>query len=122
MMARESSTRVKAGPAKMDWLFLLAAGLVEVAFALSIESTKGFTRPLQTALCFVLGAGSIYLLTHALKTLPIGTAYAVFTGIGAIGTVVLGIVLAGDPATPGRLIPIALIVAEIVALRLFSTA
>jgi quaternary ammonium compound-resistance protein SugE len=96
---------------------------VEVAFALSIKPTEGFTRPLQTALCFVLGAGSVYLLlTHALKTLPIGTAYAVFTGIGAIGTVVLGIVLAGDPAAPGRLIPIALIVAGIVALRLFSTA
>ena len=60
----------------MAWLFLLAAGLVEVAFALSIEPTKGFTRPLQTALCLVLGAASIYLLTHALKTLPIGTAYA----------------------------------------------
>ncbi len=89
----------------MAWLFLLAAGLVEVAFALSIEPTKGFTRPLQTALCFVLGAGSIYLLTHALKTLPIGTAYAVFTGIGAIGTVVLGIVLAGDPATLGSSFP-----------------
>ena len=95
---------------------------MEVAFALSIKPTEGFTRPLQTALCFVLGAGSVYLLTHALKTLPIGTAYAVFTGIGAIGTVVLGIVLAGDPAAPGRLIPIALIVAGIVALRLFSTA
>ena len=106
----------------MDWLFLLAAGLVEVAFALSIEPTKGFTRPLQTTLCFVLGAGSIYLLTHALKTLPIGTAYAVFTGIGAIGTVVLGIVLAGDPATLGRLVPIALIVVGIIALKLFSAA
>jgi quaternary ammonium compound-resistance protein SugE len=106
----------------MAWLFLLAAGLVEVAFALSIEPTKGFTRPLQTALCFVLGAGSIYLLTHALKTLPIGTAYAVFTGIGAIGTVVLGIVLAGDPATLGRLAPIALIVVGIIALKLFSAA
>ncbi|HEX8258691.1 MAG TPA: multidrug efflux SMR transporter [Rubrobacteraceae bacterium] len=106
----------------MAWLFLLAAGLVEVAFALSIEPTKGFTRPLQTALCFVLGAGSIYLLTHALKTLPIGTAYAVFTGIGAIGTVVLGIVLAGDPATLGRLVPIALIVVGIIALKLFSAA
>ena len=106
----------------MAWLFLLAAGLVEVAFALSIEPTKGFTRPLQTALCFLLGAGSIYLLTHALKTLPIGTAYAVFTGIGAIGTVVLGIVLAGDPATLGRLVPIALIVVGIVALKLFSAA
>lgn len=105
----------------MAWLFLIAAGLVEVAFALSIEPTKGFTRFPQTALCFVLGAGSIYLLTHALKTLTIGTAYAVFTGIGAVGTVVLGILLAGEPATPGRLIPIALIVVGLVALRLFST-
>ena len=106
----------------MAWLFLLAAGLIEMDFALSIEPTKGFTRPLQTGLCFVLGAGSIYLLTHALKTLPIGTAYAVFTGIGAVGTVVLGMVLAGDPATPGRLVPIALIVVGIIALRLFSAA
>jgi quaternary ammonium compound-resistance protein SugE len=122
MTTREASKRGKEIPAKMAWLFLLAAGLVEVAFALSIEPTKGFTRPLQTALCFVLGAGSIYLLTHALKTLPIGTAYAVFTGIGAIGTVVLGIVLAGDPATLGRLVPIALIVVGIIALKLFSAA
>ncbi len=122
MTTREPSIKGKEKSAKMAWLFLLVAGLVEVAFALSIEPTKGFTRPLQTALCLVLGAGSIYLLTHALKTLPIGTAYAVFTGIGAAGTVVLGIVLAGDPATPGRLVPIALIVAGIVALRLFSAA
>ncbi len=106
----------------MAWLFLLAAGGIEVAFALSIEPTRGFTRPLQTALCFVLGAGSIYLLTHALKTLPIGTAYAVFTGIGAVGTVVLGMLFFGDPATLGRLIPITLIVVGIAALRLFSAA
>ena len=122
MTTQESSIKGKEKPAKVAWLYLLAAGLVEMAFALSIEPTKGFTRPLQTALCFVLGAGSIYLLTQALKTLPIGTAYAVFTGIGAVGMVVLGIVLAGDPATPGRLVPIALIVAGIVALRLFSAA
>src|ERR671916_2732485 len=108
------------GLVQMAWLFLLAAGLVEVAFALSIGPTEGFTRLPQTALCFALGAGSIYLLTHALETLPIGTAYAVFTGIGAVGTVVLGIVLAGGPAPPGSLVPIALIVAGIVALRLFS--
>ena len=69
-----------------------------------------------------MGAGSIYLLTHALRTLPIGTAYAVFMGIGAVGTVALGIVLAGDPARSGRLLPVALIVAGIVALRLFSGA
>lgn len=71
----------------------------------------------------MLRAGSwLYLLTYALKTLPIGTAYAVFTGIGAVGTVVLGIALAGDPATPGQLMPIALIVTGIVALPLFSAA
>ncbi len=122
MTTKEPSTKGEERQAKMAWLFLLAAGLVEVAFALSIEPTKGFTRPLHTALCFVLGAASIYLLTHALKSLPIGTAYAVFTGIGAVGTVVLGIVLAGDAATPGRLVPIVLIVTGIVALRLFSAA
>lgn len=104
----------------MAWLFSLAAGCVEVAFALSIEPTRGFTRPLQTAVCFVLGAGSIYLLTHALRTLPIGTAYAVFTGIGAVGTIILGMLFFGDPATLRRLLPIALIVVGIVALRLFS--
>jgi quaternary ammonium compound-resistance protein SugE len=106
----------------MAWLFLIAAGCIEVAWALSIEPTKGFTRPWPTALCFVLGASSVYVLTHALKTLPIGTAYVVFTGIGSVGTVVLGLVLFGDPATPGRLVPIALIVIGIVALRLFSPA
>ena len=101
----------------MAWLFLLAAGLVEVAFALSIEATEGFTRPLQTALCFVLDAGSIYLLTHALTTLPVDTAYAVFTDIGAIAGPSRWGVLAGDSASPGRLVPIAPIVAGIVALR-----
>lgn len=106
----------------MAWLFLLAAGAVEVAWALSIESTQGFTRPGPTVRCFVLGASAVYLLTHALKTLPIGTAYAVFTGIGAVGAIMLGILISGDPATPGRLIPLALIVVGIVALRVFSGA
>ncbi len=113
--ALQVSHERKARPTKLAWLFLLAAGLVEVAFDLSIEPTEGFTRPLQTALCFVLDAGSIYLLTHALTTLPVDTAYAVFTDIG-------GIILAGDSASPGRLVPIALIVAGIVAVRLFSAA
>lgn len=120
MANHDPSTEKVEGRAKMAWLFLLAAGCVEVAFALSIEPTRGFTRPLQTALCFVLGAGSIYLLTHALKTLPIGTAYAVFTGIGAVGTVILGMLFFGDPVTLRRLLPIAIIVVGIVALRLFS--
>ena len=104
----------------MAWIFLLAAGCVEVAWALSIEPTKGFTRPLPTVLCFVLGVTAVYLLTHALESLPIGTAYAVFTGIGAVGTVGLGILIMDDPATAGRLIPLALIFSGIVSLRLFS--
>jgi quaternary ammonium compound-resistance protein SugE len=104
----------------MAWLFLLAAGCVEVAWALSIEPTKGFTRPLPTVLCAILGVSAVYLLTHALKSLPIGTAYAVFTGIGAVGTVGLGILVKGDPATAGRLVPLALIVTGIVSLRLFA--
>jgi quaternary ammonium compound-resistance protein SugE len=96
------------------------AGCVEVAWALSIEPTKSFTRPLPTAICFLLGATAVYLLTLALRGLPIGTAYAIFTGIGAVGTVVLGIVFAGDPMSPGRLIPIALIVTGIIGLRFFG--
>jgi len=104
----------------MAWIFLLVAGCVEVAWALSIEPTKGFTRPLPTLLCFVLGVSAVYLLTHALESLPIGTAYAVFTGIGAIGTVTLGMLVMGDPVTAGRLIPLALIVSGIVSLRLFA--
>ena len=104
----------------MAWMFLVAAGCVEVARALRIESTKRLTRPAPTALCFVLGASAVYLLTHALGILPIGTADAVFIGIGSVGTIVLGILTFDDPATPGRIIPLALIVAGIIALRLFS--
>lgn len=106
----------------MAWLFLLAAGCVEVAWALRIEPTRGFTRFWPTVHCFVLGVGAVYLLTTALRELPIGTAYAGFMGIRAAGTVTLGLRVAGDPATPGRLIPIALIVAGVVGLRLFSGA
>ncbi len=106
----------------MASIFLLAAGCVEVAWALSIEPTHGFTRPLATLRCAVLGVTSVYLLTLALRSLPIGAAYAVFTGIGAIGAVLLGILISGDPATAGRLIPIALIVAGVVGLRLFGGA
>ena len=116
------STGERKVSTKMAWLFLLAAGCVEVAWALSIEPTKGFTRFWPTVLCFVLGVGAVYLLTFALRTLPIGTAYAVFTGIGAVGTVALGILVFGDPASAGRLVPIALIVVGVVSLRLFSGA
>lgn len=104
----------------MAWIFLLAAGCVEAVWALSIEPTKGFTRLWPTVLCAALGVSSVYLLTYALRALPIGTAYAVFTSIGVVGTVLPGIVIFHDPATAGRLIPIALIVAGVVSLRLFG--
>lgn len=104
----------------MAWLFLLAAGCVEIAWVLSIEPTKGFTRFWPTVLCAALAPSAVYLLTFALRTLPIGTAYAVFTSIGAVGTVLLGILVFSDPATAGRLIPIALIVIGVVTLRLFG--
>lgn len=104
----------------MAWVFLLLAGFVEVAWALSIEPTRGFTRPLPTIICAVLGVSAVYLLTFSLRTLPIGTAYAVFTGIGAVGTVSLGIVIRDDPAAPGRLVPIGLVVLGIIGLRIFG--
>jgi quaternary ammonium compound-resistance protein SugE len=102
----------------MAWIFLLAAGCVEVAWALSIEPTHGFSRLWPTALCFALGASAVYLLTHSLETLPIGTAYAVFTGIGAVGTLSIGILFRDEPASLGRLIAIGVIISGIVALRL----
>ncbi len=106
----------------MAWAWLLAAGAVEVAFALSVPPTDGFTRLWPTVRCAVLGAVAVYLLSLAARSLPIGSAYAVFTAIGAAGTVAAGIVLFGDPASPARLLPIALIAAGVVALRLLTPA
>ncbi|MGE7386373.1 DMT family transporter [Streptomyces sp. NPDC004126] len=94
----------------MNWLLLVAAGLVEVAWSQSIKPTAGFTRPLPTLLCFALAAVAVYLLSLAMQGLPVGTAYAVFTGIGAAGAITLGVVLHEDPVTPGRLLALALII------------
>jgi quaternary ammonium compound-resistance protein SugE len=104
----------------MTWLLLLAAGTVEVAWALSLKPTDGFTRPWPTVLSAALMLAAVYLLTLAMRGLPVGTAYAVFTGIGSVGTVTFGILVAGDPPTLARLGPIALILAGVVLLRLFA--
>ncbi len=101
----------------MNWLVLVAAGLVEVAWAQSIKPTENFTRLWPTVLCFVLAAGAVYLLSLAMRTLPVGTAYAVFTGIGAVGAIVLGVVLYRDPLTWGRTAALALIVGGVVLAR-----
>lgn len=104
----------------MAWLLLLAAGIVEVAWALSLKPTQGFTKLWPTVVAPVLMCAAVYLLTLAVRTLPIGSAYAVFTGIGAAGTVTVGILVAGDPPTLSRLGPITLILSGVVLLHLFA--
>ena len=102
----------------MSWLLLIVAGLLEVGWAIGLKYTEGFTRfwpSLGTALAMIVSIG---LLGIAMKTLPVGTAYAVWVGIGAVGTVLLGIVLFGEPASALRVASIVLIVAGIVGLKL----
>lgn len=104
----------------MSWLVLVLAGLVEVAWSQSIRPTRDFTRPGATAVCVVLGVAAVYLLARAMRTLPVGTAYAVFTGIGAVGAITLGIVVHRDPVSAGRLLSVGLIVAGMVLARVTS--
>jgi quaternary ammonium compound-resistance protein SugE len=104
----------------MAWAMLFVAGLMEIGWAIGLKYTEGFSRLLPSILTLACMAGSIVLLGVAVKTLPIGTAYAVWTGIGAVGTAVLGIILFGDPATAPRLACIGLIVAGIAGLKLVT--
>ncbi|WP_433333984.1 DMT family transporter [Spirillospora sp. CA-294931] len=101
----------------MAWLLLGLAGLVEIAWSQSIKPTQNFSRPLPTLLCFVLAAVAVYLLSRSMQTLPVGTAYAVFTGIGAVGAIALGVVIHKDPVTVGRAMALSLIVGGIVLAR-----
>ncbi len=104
----------------MTWIILFAAGLLEIGWAIGLKYTEGFTRPVPTVLTVVCMVLSMVLLGWAVKTLPIGTAYAVWTGIGAVGTAILGLILFHEPATVARLVCIGLIVAGILGLKLFS--
>ena len=102
----------------MAWILLLLAGLCEIAWAVGLKYTDGFTRLWPSVGVAVAMTVSVVLLGLAVRTLPLGTAYAVWTGIGAAGTVVLGIVLFGEPATLMRLLCVGLIVAGILGLKL----
>jgi len=102
------------------WLLLFLAGLLEVAWAVGLKYTDGFTRPWPTAATIVAMIGSVVLLALAVRTLPLGTAYAVWTGIGTAGAVLLGVVLFNEPATLARLFFVGLIVAGIVGLKLVT--
>ena len=104
----------------MAWAILFTAGLLEIGWAIGLKYTEGFSRLVPSVLTLAAMAGSILLLGIALKTLPIGTAYAVWTGIGAVGIAALGIILLGEPATAMRLASIGLIVSGIVGLKLVS--
>jgi quaternary ammonium compound-resistance protein SugE len=96
---------------------LAVAGLVEIVWSQSIKPTENFTRLVPTLVCVVLGVTAVYLLSRAMQTLPVGTAYAVFTGIGALGAITLGIVVHKDPLSAGRLLALALILGGIVLAR-----
>lgn len=104
----------------MAWAILFLAGLFEIAWAVGLKSTQGFTRFWPSVATVAAMAISLALLGVALRTLPLGTAYAVWTGIGAVGTVIFGIALYGEPATAGRLCCAGLIVAGIVGLKVLA--
>ena len=102
----------------MAWLLLGAAGILEIAFALSMKASEGFTRLVPALLTVGAGLSSVVLLSLALRTLPVGSGYAVWTGIGAAGTAILGILILGDSASPLRLLCIGLILAGVIGLKL----
>ncbi|MGB3329131.1 MAG: quaternary ammonium compound efflux SMR transporter SugE [Thermomicrobiales bacterium] len=104
----------------MAWIVVVVAGLFEVAMALSLKESHGFSRPLPSILFAVFAIISFGLLSVALRTLPVGTGYAVWTGIGAVGTAIVGIAFLGEPRDAMRLVSIALIVAGVAGLRLAS--
>jgi quaternary ammonium compound-resistance protein SugE len=101
----------------MAWIILVIAGLLEIGWAIGLKYADGFTRPVPSVLTVVSMVASVVLLGLAVRTLPIGTAYAVWTGIGTVGTAALGIALFGEPATALRILYMGLIVAGIAGLK-----
>ena len=104
----------------MTWTILVIAGLLEVAWAVGLKYTHGFTRLVPSVLTLASMAASVFLLGLAMRQLPLGTAYAVWTGIGTVGTAIAGMILLGEPAGAMRLGCIALIVAGILGLKLLT--
>ena len=102
----------------MHWIILFVAGILEVVWAVAMKQSDGFTRLVPTAVTVVAMLGSVVLLALAMKVLPLGTAYTIWTGIGAVGAFVLGIVALGEQATPMRIIAAALIVGGLVLMKL----
>lgn len=108
--------------ARMAWLVLVAAGCLEVVWALGLKRTEGFTKLVPSVLTLAAMAGSMYLLGIAVKTLPIGTAYAVWVGIGVVGTAIGGMVLLGEPVSTARIGLVAVLVLAILGLKITAPA
>ena len=104
----------------MAWLWLTLAGLLEIVWAVGLKYTDGFTRPVPSTVTIVAMIGSVYFLAIAVRTIPIGTGYAVWTGIGAVGVAILGMILFDEPRTFLRIAAILLIVAGIAGLKLVT--
>ena len=102
----------------MSWVLLLFAGLLEIVWAIALKLSPGFTRLVPTIIFIIFTIASVALLNLAAKSLPIGTAYSVWTGIGAAGTALIGIVFLGDPVSTVRVLSIVLIIAGVVGLNL----
>jgi quaternary ammonium compound-resistance protein SugE len=105
----------------MAWIYLLIAGLLEIFWAISLKYTDGFSKLWPSVLTVCGMIASFYFLAQSLKSIPVGTAYAMWTGIGAAGTAILGIILFLEPASPSRLVCLGLIVVGIIGLKLTST-
>lgn len=101
----------------MSWIVLGLAGLVEIVWSQTIKPTENFTRLGPALVCIALGSLAVYLLSRAMQTLPVGTAYAVFTGIGALGAIGLGVLVHKDPLSAGRALALSLILGGIVLAR-----
>jgi len=104
----------------MHWFYLILAGLLEIGWAIGLKYTNGFTRPGPTAATLTVMAVSFYLLSFSLKSIPMGTAYAVWTGIGAAGTAIFGMIFLGESREVARIVCLVMIVAGTAGLKLFS--
>lgn len=104
----------------MEWIYLLIAGLLEIAWAIGLKFSHGFTNPVASIITIICMIASFYFLSLSLKNLPLGTAYAVWTGIGTIGTVILGILLFKEPVNIMRVLCIFFIISGITGLKLLS--
>ncbi|MBI3259806.1 MAG: quaternary ammonium compound efflux SMR transporter SugE [Ignavibacteriae bacterium] len=104
----------------MAWIYLFVAGFLEISWAIGLKYSEGFTKPLPSVITIILMLFSFVFLSQSLKTIPVGTGYAIWTGIGAVGTGILGIILFNEPKDFARILCLLLIVAGIVGLKILS--